>query len=124
MIDSADKQTVDIFPTAPKKRGRKPTGTAQTSAERQKRYRSKKRETGESGLSNLNVWINKRAKFALQRLARHTGQEPGQLLSELIQAEEKRITQNMDKLGDEYEKYNSLLDLPPKLRKQSKFETK
>ncbi|EIC29834.1 MULTISPECIES: hypothetical protein [Methylomicrobium] len=39
MIDHLDKQTVDLFQTAKRGRGRPVTGQAMTNAERQKRYR-------------------------------------------------------------------------------------
>ncbi|MGZ3904984.1 MAG: hypothetical protein ACXVC6_14885 [Bacteroidia bacterium] len=104
MKDANDTTTTELFPV-PKKRGRPSTGTAKSGAERQAAYRRNKRKDGERGKKNLNLWISTEAKFSLQRLARHLNQTPEQVLSDLLQAEEKRITKDWPDCSEENEHY-------------------
>lgn len=91
MIDTADTQTVDLFPQTPKKtRGRPATGQAMTNAERQARYRSRQqmgiapKSDSPRSKSNLNVWVDSYAHFNLDRLAAIQGIKPAALLEKLI----------------------------------------
>lgn len=44
MHDSSDKQSLEASPPTPKRRGRPPTGTAMSAAEKQRNYRQRQRE--------------------------------------------------------------------------------
>lgn len=107
MIDTADTQTVDLFPQTPKKtRGRPATGQAKSNAQRQADYRRKKRhEGGAFGKSNLNLWISSDAKAMLDRIARHKNRTPDQVLAMLLKAEEQHIIKDMPYISDEYNHY-------------------
>lgn len=91
MIDANDKSTVDLFPVK-RGRGRPVTGNAKTSAERQASYRNRVKKIGsmtDFGKLNINTWIDTRAKFALERLARRSGLSESAMLERLLlQADE------------------------------------
>lgn len=82
-----DIKTLDLLETTkPKKRGRPSTG-AQTTAQRQAAYRTRRRELGEQGKpgdARLNVWLSYDAHAGLTRLARHRGISQRELLESLL----------------------------------------
>jgi hypothetical protein len=71
---------------------------AQTTAERQARYRRRRPDAGDNGDRRLDLWITTGAALALGRLARHQGVSQRDVLERLILAADKRV---LDKLNDE-----------------------
>lgn len=109
MIDANNKSTVDLFPV---KRcpGRPATGTAKSSAERQAAYRERMKKVGsmtDFGKSNVNAWIGSRAKFALERLALHSGMTRADMLEQLILQADELVKKGMS--FEERETYRDLL---------------
>lgn len=72
--------------------------SAMTNAERQAAYRARKLETEdiESAGSVLNMVVPYKAKWALKRIAAHSGKSMVDVLSVLVQKEEDRITKKLD----------------------------
>jgi len=71
---------------------------AMTPAEKQRRYRDKKRDSGEGdnqGMKCLNLFIPLRAYTALKYLGRHTGKTTAEILNDLIMAQDARVTTGM-----------------------------
>lgn len=69
-----------------------------TNAERQAAYRARKLGTEdiESAGSVLNMVVPYKAKWTLKRLAAHSGKSMVDVLAELVQKEEDRVTKKLD----------------------------
>ena len=76
-----------------------------TNAERQAAYRARKLGTEdiESAGSVLNMVVPYKAKWALKRLAAHSGKSMVDVLVDLIEKEEDRITKKLDQ--KDWDKY-------------------
>jgi hypothetical protein len=97
MIDANDKSTIDLF-LVKRRSGRPATGVAKSSKERQAAYRERMKKVGSStdfGKSNVNVWIDLRAKFALERLARHSGITEAVMFEQLILQADEMVKKDM-----------------------------
>lgn len=75
--------------------------SAMTNAERQAAYRARKlgTEAIESAGAVLNMVVPYKAKWALKRIAAHSGKSMVDVLAELIQKEEDRVTKKLDPKG-------------------------
>lgn len=104
MKDQADRQTVEIFEVK-RGRGRPSTGKAKTSADRQALYRRRKQLAGDNGKSNLNVWIDNSALFALRRLAAFYQKTELEILEKLIVKADEDVMGSVSSKGD-----NSVFD--------------
>ena len=82
MKDQADTQTVEIFEVK-RRRGRPRTGSALSSAERQKRYRERKNEV-EEGASRVEVFLNNVEVRWLDQLCEGEGLSRSQMVTKLI----------------------------------------
>jgi hypothetical protein len=84
-----------------------------TAAEKQRRYRDRKRDSGEGdrqGMKILNVWLPLLAKVSLTRLARHNQLTVPEQLTRLIFESDKQMTNTLSDV--ELDKY--LLPVPVK----------
>jgi hypothetical protein len=95
MIDSNDCATIDLFPVK-RSRGRPATGSAKSSAQRQADYRARKLCSADLGCSYLQMWVDTRAKLALDRLAFHDGISAQRVLERLIIEADDKILSNLD----------------------------
>ncbi len=103
MKQAADSSTIDMFPTS-KRRGRPSTGKAKSSAERQAKYRMLKNDCSEQ--VNLNLWLDRRAKAALARLAAHSSVTPAVMLQQLLlQTEQELCSQLIIESAESLDKY-------------------
>lgn len=79
---------------------------ALTAAEKQQRYRDRKRDSGEGdkqGMKILNVWLPLLAKVGLMRLARHNQLTVPDQLTRLIFESDKQATSTLSDI--ELDKY-------------------
>ena len=70
---------------------------AQTSAERQARYRRRRPDVGDNGDRRLDIWVPTGTVLALGRLARHHEVPQRDILERLILAADKQV---IDRLSD------------------------
>lgn len=107
MKDPTDASTIELFPVV-KKAGRPSTGIAKTSAQRQRAYRNKKKQTGgelDLGHKNLNCWVDRPAQVALERLSRKYGKTAAEMIEQLIKDADKTVKSSMNRNSDEYDQY-------------------
>jgi hypothetical protein len=92
MKNSNDKATIELFET-PKKLGRPKKENAQTSAERQARYRHNKQHR--ECKANLNIWIDEKEKTELDELAAHFLMSKEEMIEKLIKEAKKKLSEDL-----------------------------
>jgi hypothetical protein len=81
---------------------------AQTSAERQARYRKRRPDAGDNGDRRLDLWVTTGTALALSRLARHHGIRNRAMLERLILTADKRVSDKLEYPSPEWTAYMSV----------------
>ncbi len=85
------------------RRGRPNSANPKSNAQRQRDYRLKRRSAGDNGESNLNVWIDNAAKFALERLSIYRGLTERETLEQLIISADQVVLSAFGNIQESYD---------------------